>query len=393
MKKVLLILVIAFTGIITKANDLIVEENGLLPSYSSIRAALAAANSGDRIFVKNKAGNLPWLENDTITKSVDILAYVNDSFFIVQGNYCIAPTVSATINIIGMYNINNNIQSITTPTGSRSVLRLLDCKLGDVTVGNNNYDLTLQGSYVNNVSYRHGSIIGNDINGELVAASESANTSDTSYIFGNETYKDITWNSSTMYFDIRNNFVRVNNTSGIIISNTLATGSLNKIYNNTISQTFTQAGGYAGIEIDAGTQIDVQNNVIDLNSSTGSFLSYGINSTSSNVITASYNIVDSAISITMHGVFTYNLHNSSIAVYLNADGSTQNNVGVNSGNPGIQFYDTDLTVNDAGIFGGSYTINNFFPQYTGSAKTWLTNYQFNIRTGNTLSIKANSYDR
>ena len=92
MKK-LLLLCTALIAIVVfaHANDLVVEESGLPPSYSSITAAVAAANSGDRIFIKNKAGNLPWLENITITKSLTLLAFTYDSFFVGAGDLSNIP--------------------------------------------------------------------------------------------------------------------------------------------------------------------------------------------------------------------------------------------------------------------------------------------------------------
>ena len=41
------------------ATDRIVEEFGSSPTYPSINAAVTAAVDGDRIVVKNRAGNIP----------------------------------------------------------------------------------------------------------------------------------------------------------------------------------------------------------------------------------------------------------------------------------------------------------------------------------------------
>lgn len=136
MKK-LLLLCTALIAIVVfaHANDLIVEESGLPPSYSSITAAVAAANSGDRIFIKNKAGNLPWLENITITKSLTFLAFTYDSFFVVQGSYLIAPSVADTVNIIGMINLSGGISAgANAPTGARSAVRIFNTQLNSGSI-------------------------------------------------------------------------------------------------------------------------------------------------------------------------------------------------------------------------------------------------------------------
>lgn len=52
------------------ATDLVVEEFGQPPSFASIGAAVAAANDGDRILIKNRAGNVPWIEDVTVNKSL-----------------------------------------------------------------------------------------------------------------------------------------------------------------------------------------------------------------------------------------------------------------------------------------------------------------------------------
>ena len=414
MKKSLLLLILVTVGIITKATDLIVEENGVLPSYNSITAAIAAASSGDRIFIKNKSGNLPWLENITISKSLDLLSFVNDSFFIVQGSVSISPAANSTINIIGMIDLVGSISTTTVPTGNRSIVRILGGQFGasgtsNLVFLNNNYDVTVQGCYLYNgfIEYEHGSIVGNTIVNAtsygIYAAAETSTTSDTSYIFGNKISNSYTngygiyWASTTMFFDIRNNFVS-SPFYGIYVSNTESnTTPVNKMYNNTVSILNSGTSPLYGINITgaSGSQIDVQNNVVDRNSAPN-YTYYGIyavNGSGGNM-TVAYNYVDVSIGNPVSGTITVNQNNNTAStITLNANGSTQSSVGLNGGNPGVQFYDTDLTINDAGCYGGSYTLNNFFPQFTGSTNTWLTNYQFNIRTGSTLSIKANSYDK
>lgn len=48
---------------------------------------------------------------------------------------------------------------------------------------------------------------------------------------------------------------------------------------------------------------------------------------------------------------------------------------------------------DAGAYGGSYTLNNFFPLHTGAARVYMTGHPFNIRSGTTLRVRANAWDR
>src|ERR1700751_1624498 len=104
MKKTLLLILtaIVFRG---AATDLIVQESGPIGTYSSISSAVAAAVAGDRVIVNNRIGNVPWNENVTITKPLEILSTAADTFFIVQGNYTISLASQGTVTIIGMKNI------------------------------------------------------------------------------------------------------------------------------------------------------------------------------------------------------------------------------------------------------------------------------------------------
>ena len=43
--------------------DWVVEENGISPNFATIQDAVTAASPGDRIFVVNKSGSIPYMEN------------------------------------------------------------------------------------------------------------------------------------------------------------------------------------------------------------------------------------------------------------------------------------------------------------------------------------------
>ncbi len=400
MKKSLLLWVIIAIAITARAADLVVEEYGQAPSYSSIQSAISAASSGDRIFIKNKAGNLPWLENITISQSLDLLAFQNDSFFVMQGTVTISPSSNSTINIIGMINLSAGIGSGSNPTGNRSTLRILNGQLaGDVNISNNNYNVIVQGTTTTGIYYKHGVIVGNTIGGNgITVNTENINPVDTSYIMGNKitSSNPLTWNSTSSYYDIRNNFAQSGASYGFNITTSVASGTgVNKIYNNTVSVNGGTSYAYAIYVVgNTNSQIDIQNNVVDKYNSSG-YYDYGIYASagSGGTLSATYNFVDAYFYYAIGGSLTVNLNNTTNYITLNGNGSTQANVGVDGGNPGVMFYDTDLSQNDAGCYGGSFTIKNFFPQSPNWAMTWLTNYNFSVRTGNTINIKASSYDK
>ena len=203
----------------------------------------------------------------------------------------------------------------------------------------------------------------------------------------------IYWSSTTMYFDIRNNYIQASN-YGIYIGTTSSSASTDKIYNNTVSITNAGSSINYGIYVAtvSGSTVDIQNNVVDRNDAVA-YTYYGIYTSTGGTLTLTYNYVDDAFTYPIGGSATVSLNNvTNTGISLNGNGITTSNVGVNGGNPGAQFYDTDLTVNDAGCYGGSFTLANYtlFGNYP---TTWLTNFQFNVRTGNTLGIKAYSFSK
>jgi hypothetical protein len=53
----------------------------------------------------------------------------------------------------------------------------------------------------------------------------------------------------------------------------------------------------------------------------------------------------------------------------------------------------DKTINTVGAYGGSYTLYNFFPLNKGAGRVWNINMPFSGITGNTINVKAISFDR
>ena len=126
---------------IVNAADLIVEENGVLPNYGTIQDAVNAASDGDRIFVKNKAGNVPYQENVTINVSCELLPFDANGQFIVLGTYTISPVIGREVTIIGMYNQNGTIQcTANSPAGTPTRLNILGNQLlaGNINLSGTN---------------------------------------------------------------------------------------------------------------------------------------------------------------------------------------------------------------------------------------------------------------
>lgn len=409
------ILIIAFACFIQtiKAADLLVEEFGLSPAYSSISAAISAASDGDRIFIRNRAGNIPWVEELTINKSLELLPFDNDTFFFYQGNVAITAASNRTVTIIGM---NNSSGSITGSTGSlsaRTKINILGSFLdaGSINMNFNGLKATIAHTQVTDgtITIRNGGVYGCEVINTTISTSisvisEVGAVAETVYIIGNKitasntstSVTAINWSSNTHFFDIRNNLV-YSGSRGIQISNTISIASeINKIYNNTVSITGNTSNTQYGILVNStttGAILEVMNNLIHRsNSNTGVV---GIFGGSSNAqVNAYYNYVHSVISTSnrVSGSFTVNTNNDSGVISLNANGNTTSG-GIDAGNPSNVYFDLDLTRNDCGAYGGSFSLANYRPLHFGSSRVFFVKYPFNIRQGTTLSIEADGYDR
>ncbi len=414
-KQLLLLCLMVLTLANVKAADLLVEEFGLAPAYSSIQAAVTAAANGDRIIIKNRAGNIPWVETVTIAKSLELLPFLNDSLFIVQGNYTITMATGRTVSIIGMYNTAGNIVTGGTgASGSNAVLNVYGSQLvgGNLSATSNYVTANIYGSKVfGQVSITNGTVVGNEISNSGIALevnSAAAANNDTIFIIGNRissttsnnsSYYGLNWSNNTSFFDIRNNHFSSSYYPFYIGATKASNATVNKIYNNSFTVlNYTSTGTVYCLFVIASTNsiVEVMNNVLDKNStgtSAGYVGIYGSIGTSAQ-INAYFNFVDNQFTTAFGGSYTVQTNNTTNqAISLAANGALSGGIGVNGGNPANLFFDLDLTRNDVGAWGGSFTQANFFPLFTGAARTWLTSYPFNVRTGTTLSIKATSFDR
>lgn len=414
-KNLLYVLLFAAT-LFTKplfATDLVVEEFGTSPAYASIASAVAASVDGDRILIRNRAGNIPWIENITINKSLELLSYDNDTFFVVQGNYYITAAASRKVSIIGMKNLSGGILSGTT-TGVNKIttVNVFDCYIayGSVYLNAVDFNTTVAGSTIANgtVYITSGSIVGNSItNGgsstaEVVTVyNTSGFQSDTVFIIGNKIKgtnigtASVYCNSNASILHIKNNYI-VHQYQGIYLLTCANTAIANYIYNNTVFEevyNFSNYGIYFGT-IPSNAIVEVMNNVVDANSSGTKYGIYGSNINGQ--ANAYYNHIDNSFNTTVGGGFTFAGNNTTnVAVNFNTTTGvlTPGDASINGGNPANPFYDLDLTAGDAGAYGGSLSLTNFFPLHNGAARIYSVTFPFNIRSGNTLNVKANAYDR
>ena len=145
----------------------------------------------------------------------------------------------------------------------------------------------------------------------------------------------------------------------------------------------------------SGSVWELMNNLMTFTSGTGNrgIVNGGSLGGQTNVY---FNVIESSMVPTISATgFTFvgnNITNQPIDVQ--PDGRPEvGSPAINGGNPAAPFFDLDLTTGDAGAYGGSYTLDNFFPLHTGAARVYMASHPYNIRQGATLRVKANAWDR
>jgi len=260
----------------------------------------------------------------------------------------------------------------------------------------------------------YGKIIGNDIttvsnsyistyygNSVLLLTDASA-TNDTMLIIGNKitanaatgTQLGIQAATTSQFVSICNNYVTTTTAGSQLAPIYLGTVKnsvlgRNSVINNTINaltQTLSYFGGiYIGAS-PANGYIDVVNNLILSQGGVGVYAP-----PSSGPIAVSYNLMNNPLTLT--NITNDGTNNLSSNTTLNTSGKP--NAGsdaINGGSSDEAYYDINLTRNDAGAYGGSFTLDNFFP-VTGSARVYFISAPRKVLSGGTLNVQGGSFDR
>lgn len=347
-----------------KAADLYVRDLGAGGAYSTISAAITAANNGDRIIIKPKIGNVPYLENLTINKSLTFVSETNFSKYNVQGNITIVPAAGRVINLHNMYAFQSSISTTaTTFTGGRCTINIVNCTADSSFDFSTSKNVTanVYGSTANALYFLHGKVVGNFIETiRLNNDSAPLATSDV-YIIANKTAG--IGSSTTNYpINILNNDVSNAGFSyGPVDLAEIKAGSTNIVQNNRILTT-SVAGTYSALRIYGSNTgiINISNNIINAAGSNATEISATVYPT----VIASYNLATSTFSAT--GVDIQNNNISSATYDLDLNLLISSGAIINAGVPDEEYQDLDLTRSDIGPLGGSNSWANYWPSNAGN---------------------------
>lgn len=419
----LAVLTVLFSFGYASAADLIVEENGVLPNYATIQDAVNAASPGDRIFIKNKSGGIPYQENVAIDKPLELLAFDSNGSFLVFGNYTISANganFSSTLNtltIIGMHNVSGSITaSSNNSTGSTIYLNVLSNQLeaGSINLSGTDYVSHVAGNWLESggITTRYSTISGNLVNGAITINASTVSTEDTLYVVGNRVTTDvgamgggyIAWNNADQYFHIANNWVRSNYTGGLYRITAQKNGAgTNMIVNNSAESSDSNSEPVVNFTgtVPAGCRIKVENNAgHDLYNSSDSGTEYWIqfgSVASGALVEVNYNVYEGYEAFTnVGGTLVSYVSNQAAPTTYEIDDVTGICAAaecVNAGSPAVEHTDHDLSRNDRGVAGGSYRYSNFFPILTGAARVYLVKTPRKVVQTSIIRAEADAHDR
>ena len=440
--KYLTILFLFATTISINAQDIVVNGSGLPGTYSTISAAVQAANSGDKILVSNQA--FPYQEDILyIDKGVTILPYSDITHIEFEGDIQITLDSISDLTLIGFDSPATDITSVFNDTTrySLSTVNIVDCHFTEINLAQPKTSLYLSYSEVSSLRFSHGDIIGNEISNRMVLGIHDWNVygstqyqnnfestdqnylGNSSYItpcqlyennirFGNvETYSDtcniianqfndanVTFNTLDFAFNFRNNDL---GNPGVML---YLSCPIDKGTNQVINNEFQTNSGYY-FKLCAAYCSDTErynfgNVKLEAFNNNISWPMFVIKETNSNSYN-NYNIA--SLELSKNSISAYN---KSSAVYWagnsNLDlpdllfdvGPDNNNNG--NPNPSPAFLNLDLTPNTLGKEGGSDAWSNYHPNgeagfgtMTGSkARITYLNLPTQIFDPNNIQIKA-----
>jgi len=433
--KYLTILFLFATTIAINAQDIVVNGSGLPGTYSTISAAVQAANSGDKILVSNQA--FPYQEDTLfIDKDVTILPYSDITHIEFEGDIQITLDSISDLTLIGFDSPETDIFTVFNDTtrNSLSTVNIVDCHFNEINLDQPKTSLYLSYSTAVRVRFSHGDIIGNKITSLLSLGIHDWSNSSTSIQNSFENmYSNTLSDNNISLCDLYENNVRFGNvetysdTCNIIANNI----SLNYISLNTMDFAFNLRNNQAycasiklSCDIDKGTNQIINNNTHTFRFITAycdenerfnfSNVKFDIFNNQSSYSNNNMQIEIDHPNVSNTGFNASEVENNSIsayndASYINSESNynwpnlenvffvigPDNNNNQNP-NPSPAYLNLDLTPNIIGIEGGSDAWSNYHPSgtagfgtMTGSkARITYLNLPTQIFDPNNIQIKA-----
>lgn len=387
--KTTLLLAILIGSMYGKAADIYVNSSGQAGTYSTISAALVAANTNDKIYISPFA---TYDENISIDKSVTLASSEDSTDYYLNGNITIFTIGALDIRLIGG-GCNNILFTASSATESnRCKVAIVGTEFGNNLSAPKGVDLNLLYCDIpsQQVTFYYGNVIANSLSTLTIPSGDNSYYSDTTYIIANTigTGGFGISNGDHNFFVANNYFQGASSANMIVYKATVSGGGGNNIVNNTFTQTgYAVYGSNLKIVHNQNmTNTQVKNNTFQHGyNSSGSAQRRHIGSASSS----------NQLTTTIGPIVTFNHFHSIWGGVYNYTVLPNNVLGgaipQNEGDPSIQYYDIDLTRNDMGRFGGPYTWDNYHGNTaSGKGRVYLLDMPFELWSGQTPTIKADA---
>lgn len=363
--------------------------------FNTITSAVAAAANGDNIFIVSGTYNEPTLN---LNKSLTLLSQVQGTPVTFNGNITVSGFGGMNLQLIGFrlnqYSITGN--SVTSGSATnRATVTLINCKMTNMTFAQNYYLVNcIRSQMTGNTEFRFGKFV----------ASKTNNLDISDEPLSNQTNSQLFLVADT----IVNNFSFRHNDYPVFVANCV----LKAIYFYEWNHSASTTNSFRNCEFQSGFvhitrnpplynfefSSNVFNGTTNFLGSTSSSYNYGqTNSGSWSTSNATFPTV------TTPGFFTwtYNGINLPCATPTGSNPLVLNRITgpsttLNSGNPNNDYYDIDLTVNDRGLFGGPYSLNNFnnvANPSNGRAYIFNIDMPTDLFTGQQVNINAEGYQK
>ena len=372
------------------ATDLFVNNTGAPNTYTTLAAAINAANDGDRILLEPSN---PIFEYVSIGKSLEIVSTAVDTAFNINGTVTIIANANKEIKLVGAHVNALSFSSGTADSSTLCKFYFIDSKLiGAAGIDSRNKYVETNVLFCQSldryVRFEYGKIIGSRItsffsivNGKIIANDIDSLESKLygSYLVANNDFNY--FNSS--FYDNNVHQLRIygNNSStntNYIINNTFYSdcyNSMNLLY-----------GYNANIYLHSSSNssdISILNNSFWLRNDY--YSNWNIENSSHPSINVAYNNFHNHQGSNFRGV-SGNIDFMNYSLYFN--NSSSSFTAPDQGHPGIRYFDIDMSRNDIGIYGGPYSWDNYWGSSTGKGVVYDLDMPFEYWTGQSATINA-----
>ena len=383
----------------SNANDIYVEENGFGGAYKHIADACAAAQSGDRILVVPRANNAYYNEGYFfyIPANCKMISAVAGQRF----NFSINTFYAEGNNFISMANIEGYLE-----TGDNCWIT--NCIVSSNISGGNNLHCDNDSLPNSNdeISIGSGRISGCYATWIVIQYNIPDNIIDTTFIVGNWITQGIqTVNISNYppvkYLYVANNYIG----GGFTAIDGLCPGGLgmNTIINNIfidLQTSYSDGITISGTNNNSPTNVTIENNLF-INPFTYFHTPIAVvyisqPHTSESQISYNYvNFNNSSSNYTFaYGFTPDNTNHFTSNITIDGQGHLiAGSDAINGGDPFAGYFDLDLTRNDAGMYGGSFSMSNFNTPGIGNPRVLFMTAPRTLFTTQSANISADGVSK